>query len=352
MQKQSQSIGWRPWAGLLLVVIALVSFYLQAAKSWVQLQGEAQGTTYTIKALASGSTESLRASVGRILEEVDASMSLWRKDSEINRFNAWPSQKPFDATTHFLRVLKTAAKVYEASEGLYDPTVSPLVDLWGFGPSGQPTQSPDEKTLNEARAKVGFGHLKFLNSHQIMKEIDGLEVDLNSIAPGYTVDLLADFLEGEGIEDYMIELGGEVLTHGKSPRGGPWVIGIHKPLEGASPDEFFRLVWPENGSLATSGNYRAVWKDGVKKIVHSIDPKSGLPVEREVLSASILHSSCMVADAWATAAMLMPWKKSIEIMESQKIDFYLILNEEGVGELREKISSGFQKHSSKAEEEK
>ncbi|MBW7876835.1 MAG: FAD:protein FMN transferase [Candidatus Cloacimonetes bacterium] len=307
----------------IVIVLAFLYSLFASQESYVLLSGPTQGTTYQIKALCKDKSGLLQI-VESSLEEVDASMSTWRQDSEITKFNQHKSTEPFLVSTGLYLVVLKAMEISRITSGLYDVTAKPLADAYGFGPKGK-SQAPDQAEVQNLLNRVGYQKLILLPDNKLQKLVPELEIDLNSIAPGYTVDLLASRMEAAGIRSYLIDVGGELKGFGLSPRNEPWVIGINQPEEGSGPDQFHKIIPLRDMALATSGNYRSAWKDGVRQVVHSLDPVRGEPVITDVLSATVLHKNAMEADAWATAAMVLGSEKFLEIVNNQnEFSAYLI----------------------------
>ncbi len=324
----------------IVIGIAFIYSLIFEGEAFVLLSGPAQGTTYQIKALTKNKAQ-LKDLIDSTLEEVDRSMSTWRPDSEISQFNQYNSIEPFSVSTGFYKVLVKAIEISKLTSGLYDVTAKPLTDAYGFGPKGK-SSTPDASSVGKLLQRVGYQKLNLLPENKIQKLIPDLEIDLNSIAPGYTVDLLALRMEAVGIKSYLIDVGGELRGSGFSPRGEPWIIGINQPEEGAGPDQFHKILPLNNISLATSGNYRSAWKDGVRQVVHSINPLSGEPEITDVLSATVLHPDAMEADAWATVAMILGSEKFLEIVNNQRMfSAYLITTGSSQDKFFEKCSQNF-----------
>lgn len=272
-----------------------------------QLQGQAQGTTYAITYYGPAAPNYQHA-VDSMLEEIDASLSTYRPGSTISRFNEGEVLESDDP--HFFRMLEQSQAIYELTQGAFDPTVMPLVKAWGFGPDNR--LQPQTDKLDSLRALVGFDKLRYAQPDEgghylLQKEVPGLQLDFNAIAQGYTVDVIADFLQAHSISHYLVELGGEVRAKGLNPQGKVWKLGIEKPddLQIMGIQLFAARVALKDGALATSGNYRKFYlKDGIK-YSHTIDPFTGRPVQHSLLSVTVMAPQAARADAFATAFMVM-----------------------------------------------
>ena len=300
----------------------------------VEVTGETMGTTYTIKYLHEGQ-EDLKPSIDSVLRAVNQSLSTYIPDSEISLFNkgtVYKFQLPY-----FFPVLERSLEVYKKTYGAFDPTIGPLVNVWGFGPDD--TQTPDSSTVDSLMQYVGFDSVYF-DSISVCKLKKGVKLDLSAIAKGYGVDVVAAFLKGKGIENMMVEIGGEVICFGRNSDGNLWKIGINNPLmelEGESIQAVVKLV---DKALATSGNYRNYYiKDGVK-YAHTISPKTGYPVTRSLLSASVFANDCMTADAYATAFMVLGVDSARNILRNtDNLDAFLVFSD-SEGKIKTYSSAG------------
>ena len=300
---------------LIFVIALFILFFVKKRASderLVLLEGRTMGPIgYRIKYLSSSGT-SYQAEVDSLLQAFNQSLSTYIPDSEISRFNATDSlafESPF-----FYPVLETSQKIFEITGGAFDPTVGPLVNAWGFGPNKQP--SADTSKVDSLMKFVGFDKITFTPSY-IIKEVPGMYLDFSAIAKGYAVDLVAGFLSANEVENYMVEIGGEVVCKGKNEKGEFWLIGVDNPDLDAISENIAATVYIENRAMATSGNYRNFYEANGKKYAHTIDPVSGRPIQHSLLSASVFANNCMTADALATACMVMGVEKSIELFESQ-----------------------------------
>ena len=313
-----------------------------------KISGPTMGTTYHIT-YEDSLGRNLQAQVDSLLLEVNLSLSTYIASSLISRFNKAGqafdlSAEPEPLRRHFLNNYLLSQKVYAWSQGFFDPTVMPLVNYWGFGytPKGKGEQV-DSALVDSLRSLVGMDKL-ILEGALLKKGVAGMQLDFSAVAKGYGVDVTGDLLTSLGLCNWLVEIGGEVAASGHSPRGTPWVVGINKPEEGASPldfelrlrmDTLCGLLWPagkmkpigpqgEVGGaramrgLATSGNYRNFYEEGGEKFVHTIDPHSGYTRRSALLSASILAPTCAEADALATACMAMGKEDALKMVERLK----------------------------------
>ncbi|HEX7114451.1 MAG TPA: FAD:protein FMN transferase [Steroidobacter sp.] len=290
-------------ARLLFVVLAsLIVLGCSPRPEPLVLTGPTMGTTYTIKitAVPEGVTaKELRTTVEGVLAEVDRSMSGYRADSEISRFNAATTTDWVPVSGDLAHVVQAALEVSRLSEGAFDVTVGPLVEAWGFGPKDA-RSLPDAAELERAAARIGYRKLHVREDPPALrKDTPELAVDLNAIAPGFAVDRIAERLLALGIESYMVEIGGEVRARGRNARGEAWRIAIERPsLSERAP---FAIVPLSDAAIATSGEYRDFYVNGDERYSHTIDPRTSRPIEHGSGSVVVIHEDAMHADAWATA---------------------------------------------------
>ncbi|MFC4311203.1 FAD:protein FMN transferase [Steroidobacter flavus] len=284
-----------------IVLLALALAGCERKPQELAISGPAQGTTYSIKVASAPDgidAHALRVATDQVLDSIDRSMSGYREDSEISRFNASTSTDWFEVSSDLATVVDYALKVSQASDGMFDITVGPLVAAWGFGPKGEPIDLPDEAKLAELRAQVGYRKLQArLSPPALRKSEPGLRVDLNGIAPGYTVDLIAERFQRLHLSHFMIDLGGEVRAQGRNARGQPWRIAVERPID-AEPEPY-AIVSLDNASVTTSGEYRHYYDRDGHRYSHTIDPRTGRPVEHTLASVVVVGPTTMYVDAWA-----------------------------------------------------
>lgn len=280
-----------------------------------ELTGSTMGTYYSIvidspqAVLKQG--EELQAKIEARLQEINRQMSTWDPESEISTFNRSTSTDWFEVSAEFAAVVVEAKRIYELSDGAFDPTVSELVNLWGFG-DRRPKQIPDDAAIQAALKQVGMQHVSVrMDPPALQKQIPELQLNLSAIAKGYGVDALAELLVAEGQPSFVVDIGGEDRTGLPKASGDAWKLGIESPLGGIR-----RIVPLTEMSIATSGDYRNSFTiDGVV-YSHAIDPTTGRPVPNPPASVSVLHPSCMTADAWATAMMILGSEKGTQVAEA------------------------------------
>jgi len=308
------------------------------------IQGLTMGTTYQVKVVTghSQSISGLKEKLDARLEEINQSMSTYKEDSEISRFNdSQLVDKSFKISNDFYQVMKTAQTIYQQSGGAWDGTVNPLVDLWGFGRAGRKTTVPQQKDISELLPDIGFKNIEIVASGYLVKKRPTVTLDLSSIAKGYGVDQLADVVRKEGYQNYLVEIGGEVFASGYRKDGKLWRIGINRPKIDAAFDDVYEVINLHNKAFATSGDYRNFFVvDGIR-YSHIIDPRTGYPVSNGVVGATIISETCTFADGLATAIMVMGADKGLELVNRLDGTEGLVIVEKQDGSLVPYYSKGF-----------
>ncbi len=284
----------------------------------VQFSGRTMGTTYHVKVVTGyfNRLTGLEKKIENILQNVNKSMSVHMKDSEISRFNALDVPgKPFGVSEDFWYVMMVSRTIYQHTEGAWDGAIFPLVRLWKFNMGSKDYRIPDQAKIEELLPETGFRHIEFPSERILAKKKIPLSVDLSSIAKGYGVDKVVELLRKEGVRDFLVEIGGEVFASGRRKDGGLWKIGINTPQKDAHLDAVYKVIALENKALATSGNYRNFFEAEGTTYSHILDPRTGWPVSNEVVSVSIIADQCVVADGLATGIMVMGHEKGIELID-------------------------------------
>ena len=279
------------------------------------IEGEAQGSTYHIKYIAERD-ENLKPAIDSILQVIDRSMSTYRPDSAISKINQGDTTVVVDE--HFRKVFEASQKIWQESEGLFDPTVGVLVNAWGFGKQKiSEADLPTDKKIDSLRKYVGFDKVALTEKNLIKKRYTEILFDFNAIAQGYTSDVVANYLSARGIKNYIVEIAGEMYLKGKNTvEDKSWTIGVENPLKPLDDRDLVATIQFTNQGLATSGNYRKVWTDSNgRKYVHSINPLTGRATQSDVLSATVVAPSTMLADGYATMFMVMGLAKSKAFLE-------------------------------------
>ncbi|OED45175.1 hypothetical protein AB833_00020 [Chromatiales bacterium (ex Bugula neritina AB1)] len=306
--------------------------------------GRIMGTGYSVR-LGSGNAvpEELAGAVYAVLQDVDHHMSTWRADSELSLFNTradndWQAMSP--ATTG---VIAQALRTSHNSKGAFDVTVAPLVDLWGFGAGSTADQiraaKPARQAVQQHLSQVGHESIEIdLTANAVRKQNRHARLDLSGIAKGHAVDRVAALLDSRGLENYLVEVGGELKARGRKPDGSAWRVAIERPIAGRR--EAFRALQLQDRAIATSGDYRNFFSDGGTRYSHSIDPRTGQPVNHELASVSVVAASTMEADALSTAMMVMGPDDAMAFAKQQQIAAHLILK--SGASLKEIYSPAFQ----------
>ena len=287
--------------------------------------GEALGTYYNVTIAAPPPTvdeKAARSIVDRELAAINGLMSTYQPDSELSQFNCYAEDAPFQLSPSTAEVFRMAQTISEQSDGAFDITVGPLVNAWGFGPDAF-VNPPKEDVIASLLDRVGYQKLVLHQDGSVSKKNPALYCDLSAIAKGYAVDAAAKALESVGISRYMVEVGGEIRVAGANADGEKWRLGIEKPVsEGRQLHSIVRLG---SGALATSGNYRNMYEIDGRLYSHTIDPHTGYPTQHRLASASVIHTSCAMADGYATALMALGPEKALELAKKQNLAAMLIV---------------------------
>lgn len=285
------------------------------------IEGQTMGTYYRIT-YQDTLDRDIQAEIEKSLADLNAELSTYDSTSLISAFNQSIAVQFYVPTSarHFLTNLNKSAEVYRSSEGAFDPTVAPLVNYWGFGYTGsKPVTEVDSTKIKALLDLVGMSKLNWTtraDSVLIRKQVPGIKLDFNAIAPGYAVDELGRVLAAKRIYNYLIDIGGEVLAKGQNLQGKDWVLGITTPVEGAESTDIQTTVPLHDQALATSGNYRKYYSVKGEKYSHTINPKTGFPERSKLLSATVIAPDAMTADAYATVCMVLGLEKGLALIES------------------------------------
>ena len=331
---------------IMITPLAFFLFFLSGCgvKKEVKISGKTMGTTYHVTVVSGdfGSVKSLKEKIEKRLEEINRSMSTYRKDSEITRFNTQNTvgEKVY-VSADFIHVMRVAEKLYVLSEGAWDGTVKPLVDLWGFGSGSRESRVPENKDILKLLTEIGFSNVEISDGRSLIKRRASISVDLASIAKGYAVDQIAALVRKEGTENFLVEIGGEVFASGRRMDGKLWRIGINTPLKDAAVNKVYKAITLHNKALATSGDYRNFFEVNGKRFSHVLDPRTGYPVANGVAGVSIIADTCVFADGLATAIMVLGHEKGIELVNTLHNVEGLIVVQETDGTLTDYTSKGF-----------
>jgi thiamine biosynthesis lipoprotein len=310
----------------------------------LQLQGETMGTTYSLL-VAPGTAELDQAAVAALVEEVlaeaDERLSTWNAASELSALNRQEAGTWIPVSPTLFEVLEAAREVSERTGGAFDVTVGPLVELWGFGTgAGRGEGAPDTAEIAQALESTGYGKFQLRSAPpELRKATSALQLDVGAIAPGYAVDRIARGLDALGARDYLVEIGGEVRARGRSPAGRPWRVAVEAPVSGER--RAYAIVELDDGSVSTSGDYRDFRHVGGRRISHTIDPRSGRPVEHGLASVTVVHESAMLADAYATALMVLGPQAGFDLAEQLGLAALFIERREDGSGFDERETAGF-----------
>jgi thiamine biosynthesis lipoprotein len=308
---------------VLLIVGTVLIIRQQQSIPYQKCTGTIFGTTYHITYQYD---DDLQAELEGRMKEVDNALSMFNKESIISRIN---NNQPVELNAMFLEVFRLAQDISKDTEGAFDITVAPLVNAWGFGFKHE--QMPDKHAVDSLKSIIGYQKVSY-DGKRIKKSDPRIMLDCSAIAKGYGVDAVASLLDEKGISNYMVEIGGEIVTHGISEKRIPWKIGVTKPtddplMEGSELQTVLNLT---DKAMATSGNYRNFYYKGKRKYAHTINPKTGYPVQHNILSATVLTNRCVRADAYATAFMVMGFDGAKKVLErNPDLMAYIIYDDNG-----------------------
>lgn len=322
---------------ILLISLTTLSLYTHAQKL-VSFQGKAQGTYYIVKYLGTESP-SLQPEVERIFREIDRSMSLYQPNSLINRFNSGPKV----VMDEYMRtVVKKSLEVSKITNGLFDITVKPLVDLWGFGVNRHHDR-PTPEAIRRTMRNVGYQHLT-VRVKYLIKDNSNVQIDLNGIAQGYTSDVVADYLHSRGIKNFLVDVGGELVAAGVNVQGQSWSVGIERPPAGDTTQQPVQaLLRLNNRAVATSGNYQRFFDEGGTRFAHTIDPRTGEALHNNIIAVTVTAPDAISADAYDNALIILGVEKGLEFIRTHpklQLEAYYIYQDVD-GKVKEKYSPAF-----------
>lgn len=330
----------KPYAiglGLLTLVVLLLGCERQKSLAEYQLQGKTMGTQYHIRIPFDRSSKRsdeviaqqkkhLHAQIDSLLTSINQEMSTYLPDSSISRFNQRQDDRWFPISTSFLKVIEGAQSISQSSQGAFDITVMPLVNLWGFGTKYN-TDIPSQQQIDAGLKTIGYQSLQSRSHPTAIRKVNPhLSIDLSAIAKGYAVDAIALLLEKQNIKQYLIEIGGEIRVGGTNKHHQAWRIAIEKPSRLSR--EIQQEIALHNIAVATSGDYRNYYEKQGKRYSHTINPKTGKPITHKLASVTVLHPSAMLADAYATTLMVLGEKKGKEYAQQQNVMVYMIIRQQ------------------------
>lgn len=286
----------------------------------LQFSGATMGTQYNVVAIApdkSLNQSQVSAAITDALAQVNREMSNWDATSELSRLNASATDDDVALSPHLAEVLNAADAVHLASEGRFDVTVGPLIELWGFGAGNSAPHVPTDAQIADVMGRTGQSQVLSVGASSLRKRDAGAGIYLAAIGKGHGVDRVAGVLRGFGLSDFMVEIGGDLYTSGRNANGTPWQIGIESPVAGAR--DVHSVIDVSGQGMATSGDYRNFFEADGKRFSHIIDPTTGRPILHNTVSATVLSENAMLADAWATAMLVLGRARGLEIAEAQGV---------------------------------
>lgn len=322
------------------LVVAILFISCDKTTDFYTIQGEAQGSTYSIKYIAS-EEKVTKNQIDSLLTAFDLSLSTYRPDSKISKINAGDSTVVVD--DFFTETFQLSNQIYKETNGLFDPTIGVLVNAYGFGPNKK-HQDLALKQIDSLLQFVGFNKIALNANKTISKKYKETFIDFNAIAQGYSVDVVVNYLKSKGIENAIVEIGGELFALGKNTIDNKnWVVGIDDPLQKPEERSLIAKVNLENLGMATSGNYRKVMIDEKtgKKFVHIINPKTGLAQKNNVLSATVLSKSSGLSDGYATAFMLMSLEESKVFLQKHPELYVMLLYSDSANKMQQFTTENF-----------
>ena len=301
----------------LILILFLLGGCLENESSEL-IKGDIMGTSYSINVLGDKRVD--QSLIDKRLVEINAIFSTWQEDSELSQLNQSPLGEWITVSQELYLLLKNSDEIYKQTDGYFDPGIGRLIDLWGFGSSGGRTKLPKIEEIERAFKDASIKYLVIEDGR--VKKLRDIKINLSAIAKGYAVDEVARLIKASGVEDFLVEIGGEVIASGTN-KGDAWVIGVERP-DNKSPIP----VELKNASIATSGNYRNffIWEG--KKYMHIFNPESGFPANNDLASVSVIHPQSALSDAYATAMMAMGSSKAKTLADKLKLSVLFITNKE------------------------
>ncbi len=303
--------NFKGWVASVVVLVAflLIRLFSGGEIPYQESKGEKYSTFYSV---TYKSEVDLSDSIATLLDEFDYSLSPFNKNSIIAAINNNDSTARADELLK--DVIALSQEVYEATSGVFDPTISPLINAWGFGFKTE--KYPNQAEVDSLKTFVGMNKITLTSDSRVLKENANTTLNFSAIAKGYIVDLVAKYLDKKGVTDYLVNIGGEINCKGLNPKGEEWRIGVDKPEESNKGGDIHSILQLSDKSLATSGNYRKFKQEESQKVWHIIDPRTGYPTQARVLSATVIANDCAIADAYATALMVLGVEEGISIIDA------------------------------------
>ncbi|MGB1205579.1 MAG: FAD:protein FMN transferase [Chitinophagales bacterium] len=325
--------GWLTFIATILSIFFIIACN-KPKNEFIAFNGQTMGTYYAIK-YVDKNANSHKKKVDELLKTFNNSVSTYIPTSIISQVNQAPADSLIQVDEYFANVFRAAKVIYEATQGHFDPTVMPLVNFWGFGyeKNKKKFENPPIDSLLQL---VNFDKVVLLdslsNEHKkiffVKKDTNNIQLDFSAIAKGYGVDMIVELLESKGIDNYLIDIGGELRAKGNNANNKIWRVGIDKPMEDVKKRDLQQIISLHDRSIATSGNYRNFYVQNGQKYVHTINPKTGFSEISNLLSVSVLAEKCMVADAYATAFMVMGYEQARNVvLKDNKLEALFIYSD-------------------------
>ncbi|MCG8383325.1 MAG: FAD:protein FMN transferase [Gammaproteobacteria bacterium] len=326
-----------------VLVFSLLALFLSACgKEQIShtIVGSTMGTTFSIviahTELDQKKRQAFETDINTLLDEINQKMSTYREDSEVSRFNRWQQTDWFVVSQETAKVVNAALRISELSGGVYDITMSPLIELWGFGKGERRQSPPTAGAIADAKDRIGYASVVVRDDlFAIRKTNSKITINLSSIAKGYAVNAVADFLEEKGLDHFLVEIGGELKGKGFSPSNRSWRVGIEQPLAGERVVQ--QIIEVKNNAIATSGDYRNYFEEDGVRYSHILDAQTGRPITHKLASVTVILPSAMEADGWATALLILGHQAGLALAREEQIPAFFVL----------KTKEGFQAHYTK-----
>ncbi|CAO96279.1 FAD:protein FMN transferase ApbE [Erwinia tasmaniensis] len=323
---------WRCFTGFIVVCLlaACDNHQLPAGSEGMVLQGRTMGTIWRVSlaGVDPARKKTLQNAIQQRLDDDDYQLSTWKNDSVLSRFNQYRGSEPQPVSAEMADIVTQSLRIGQQTGGAMDITIGPLVNLWGFGPDKQPMKTRTQQQIDDARKLTGLPHLQVINragQSYLQKDLPALYVDLSTVGEGFATDHLARLMEQEGINHYLVSVGGAVLTRGHNAEGKAWQVAIQKPTDRENAVQ--AIVDLQGHGISTSGSYRNYYELDGKRISHVIDPVTGRPIQHSLVSATVIATTALEADGWDTGLMVLGPERAKALALRDKLAVYLIFKQ-------------------------
>lgn len=313
------------WGRAVLLCLLLSACSAPPEQAIEKLEGFAQGTTYHISYWSTTPVDGkvVEGEINKAFEAIDKTLSNYRPDSVIEMFNAKASTESQEVGPEIVALVRVSQGVYQLSQGCFDLTIKPLFDMWGF--KGDALTIPEQAAIDQALTQVGMDKLEVVDDTHLMKKLANVRVDVSAVAQGYSVGKIGEVMEQQGIQNYLVEIGGELKTHGHKPDGTAWRIAVEKPLPGErSMHKIITMPKDDAMSVMTSGTYRHYYDVNGERYSHILDARKGKPVSHDLVAVTVLHENPTIADAWSTALLCLGQQDGMALANAQQINALFI----------------------------